>query len=319
MPIRFACHQCGKPYSVRDEYAGRKTKCTACGTPLTVPANPGFEVVPDEPASPANPGFEVVPDEPASPANPGFEVVPDEPASPANPGFEVVPDDEVTLTPLASATAEQPMLIWTNPDTTEQNIVMLSDDVLWASRLPERALPAACAKLRAGQPPAAVLGQRVNRIPLDQVKRVIANDQSTEVDVDHSSPITTATIGFDSLEARDEFFAELKERLPGRWTLGERKPKIWPRLSQPLAAIGLTLVIGFFLIPAASTAQETRSGPGARSVRIEGIIFILRGFGPIGVGLIVLLALLGFIGWLAYEISRIPPKRVVLAPRESKA
>lgn len=303
MRIRFACI-CGKSYSVRDELAGRKTKCTACGAALTLP-------IPDDVVD----AVEVVEE---VPANAGFEVVEETSEVPANAGFEVVEDDEVTLTPAAPAPAQHGLIIWTNPDTTEQNIVMLSDDTIWTSRLPERALRQAQAKLQAGHAPATVLGQRVNRIPLDRIKRVVADHHSSAVDIDYSSPITTVTISFDSLESRNEFFDELSGRLPKRWTLSERKPKIWPRLSQPLAAIGLMLVIGLFLIPAAATAQETRSNPetGQRSVRVEGILFLLRGLGPVGVGVIVFLCLVGFGAWLAYEISRIPPKRLVLAPRE---
>jgi hypothetical protein len=36
MPIEFTC-ECGKAYKVADEYAGKRTKCTACGQPVVVP------------------------------------------------------------------------------------------------------------------------------------------------------------------------------------------------------------------------------------------------------------------------------------------
>ncbi len=38
--ISFVCPGCGKSYSVADGYAGRTTRCKACGSPLTVPAAP---------------------------------------------------------------------------------------------------------------------------------------------------------------------------------------------------------------------------------------------------------------------------------------
>ena len=37
MPIQFACLNCGKSFSVKDELAGKKGKCSACGTPMQVP------------------------------------------------------------------------------------------------------------------------------------------------------------------------------------------------------------------------------------------------------------------------------------------
>lgn len=38
MPIAFACPGCAKSFRVADELAGRRSKCPACGTSLTVPA-----------------------------------------------------------------------------------------------------------------------------------------------------------------------------------------------------------------------------------------------------------------------------------------
>ena len=37
MPIEFSC-ECGKAFKVADEYAGKRSKCTACGKPVVVPA-----------------------------------------------------------------------------------------------------------------------------------------------------------------------------------------------------------------------------------------------------------------------------------------
>ena len=37
MSISFACTKCGKRYSVKDEFAGKKVKCAACGTSMTLP------------------------------------------------------------------------------------------------------------------------------------------------------------------------------------------------------------------------------------------------------------------------------------------
>jgi len=37
MPIAFACPSCAKSFRVADELAGRRSKCPACGTTLTVP------------------------------------------------------------------------------------------------------------------------------------------------------------------------------------------------------------------------------------------------------------------------------------------
>src|SRR5690349_19106565 len=45
MAIRFAC-QCGKPLQAPDNFAGRKMRCPACGTVLTIPAAEETAVLP---------------------------------------------------------------------------------------------------------------------------------------------------------------------------------------------------------------------------------------------------------------------------------
>src|SRR5262249_53173021 len=50
MPIQFTC-SCGRALQAKEEHAGRRVKCPACGAEATVP--PGDEaVVPDEAAQP---------------------------------------------------------------------------------------------------------------------------------------------------------------------------------------------------------------------------------------------------------------------------
>lgn len=45
MPIAFAC-TCGKGFQVKDEFAGKRTKCPACGAALTVPTAQALEPPP---------------------------------------------------------------------------------------------------------------------------------------------------------------------------------------------------------------------------------------------------------------------------------
>lgn len=42
MPIEFAC-ECGKAFKVADEFAGKRSKCPACGQPVVVPTPPPTE------------------------------------------------------------------------------------------------------------------------------------------------------------------------------------------------------------------------------------------------------------------------------------
>jgi hypothetical protein len=54
MLIAFSC-PCGKQFQVADSYAGKRTKCTGCGGPLTVPNPP-------PPPEPEEDEYEVVDD-----------------------------------------------------------------------------------------------------------------------------------------------------------------------------------------------------------------------------------------------------------------
>lgn len=40
MPINVSCGACGKPYTVKDELAGKRAKCTACGAMIPIPPAP---------------------------------------------------------------------------------------------------------------------------------------------------------------------------------------------------------------------------------------------------------------------------------------
>src|ERR1700733_3517304 len=56
--ISFACHKCGKTFSVPEEFAGRSARCKGCKEPLTVPqpapaAAPAPTPAPAEPAAAA--------------------------------------------------------------------------------------------------------------------------------------------------------------------------------------------------------------------------------------------------------------------------
>ncbi len=53
MPIEFAC-PCGKAFKVADAYAGKRSKCTACGLPVVVPSPTPGEL-PAEPTRPTAP------------------------------------------------------------------------------------------------------------------------------------------------------------------------------------------------------------------------------------------------------------------------
>lgn len=53
MPIKFACDQCGRTITVRDELAGKKGRCPGCQSVVTVPADGGGGALAEDPRAAA--------------------------------------------------------------------------------------------------------------------------------------------------------------------------------------------------------------------------------------------------------------------------
>jgi hypothetical protein len=92
MSISFAC-ACGKNFTVADEYAGKRTKCPACGAPLTVPA-PAGEPAPQKSESEEDAAYRALLEAPeadtaspnrAAPPASHFDQPPPPPARPTGP------------------------------------------------------------------------------------------------------------------------------------------------------------------------------------------------------------------------------------------
>lgn len=70
MSIAFNCASCGKKYSVKDEFAGKRVKCAACGATMVLPAVDAKPSLP--PAQTAAPNT-VSPKQPANPPGSIFD------------------------------------------------------------------------------------------------------------------------------------------------------------------------------------------------------------------------------------------------------
>lgn len=105
MPIDVECG-CGKTFRVKDEHAGKRGKCPACGEMLTIPApaakpptaeDEAFRLLsegPDPPAAPPPPRREWTAD-PVPPPRPAPPPVPAAPSGRrAIPGFNKAMDDD---------------------------------------------------------------------------------------------------------------------------------------------------------------------------------------------------------------------------------
>src|SRR5688572_6910480 len=70
MSIAFTCSSCGKKYTVKDEFAGKRVKCAACNNTMVLPAAGAKKTLP--PAEKTAPKV-VAPKEPAGPVGSIFD------------------------------------------------------------------------------------------------------------------------------------------------------------------------------------------------------------------------------------------------------
>jgi DNA-directed RNA polymerase subunit RPC12/RpoP len=71
MALSVRCGQCGKEFRVKDELAGKRVKCSACGQPIAIPAAAG-PTAPPAPKGPQQPARgPVAPRSPGMPPPPG--------------------------------------------------------------------------------------------------------------------------------------------------------------------------------------------------------------------------------------------------------
>jgi ribosomal protein S27E len=72
MALSVQCGQCGKEFRVKDELAGKRVKCSACGQPIAIPAAAGRAVAPAPKGAPAAKGPPAPARAPSAPRSPGL-------------------------------------------------------------------------------------------------------------------------------------------------------------------------------------------------------------------------------------------------------
>jgi ribosomal protein S27E len=124
MSIAFTCSSCGKKYTVKDEFAGKRVKCAACSTTMVLPAAGGKKPLP--PAEKATPKV-VAPKQSAEPLGSIFDELEPEGSSSAANGKVVMaghilqpqldPDeiDEFELEPPAEVKVDVGVFLDDNP------------------------------------------------------------------------------------------------------------------------------------------------------------------------------------------------------------
>jgi hypothetical protein len=296
MAVIVSC-QCGKKLRVKEELAGKRVRCPGCAAVVMVPAA-------DEPVE--------VEKERARPAAPPQRAA----RAPARP--EPEEDDEA---PRGEAEeGDEARSFWTQGG----KLLALSDEAIYVARLDEKQMRKARAALKQGTPVAEVLEEPDTVIPFEAVKKVEGNLYHEFIEVTwreaKASEDTETTIWSDTKEDRDEFVAELRQRLGPDW---KREVKEFGRLR---AAVAPLIVVGFFsfgtfcFYMAGAHPEDDKSGSGGKTVRtnIIGAIFVwvYNLLGPIAVAVLGGLCILAGVAWLVARLIK-PPIMLTLTPKEA--
>jgi len=210
MPIITPC-ACGKKLRTKDEFAGKRIKCPACGTILTVLAS-----VDDRPLQDA------------------FDEEQDT--------VELSAEQTRNLPP-----AKEPF--WINPRGSD-NLIALTDTALYVASLDDRGLTAAQAALEKGEAVWKVLKEAKTIIAFDEIERVESDLQESAMEIawkkDKSGRQLRSKIACADTKARDEIMDVLHERLGKGWRMQETEQSRLRAAALPLAACAILLLLGVY-------------------------------------------------------------------------
>lgn len=307
MPIQFSC-SCGKRLQMKEEWAGKAVRCPGCSSVVTVPA-----------ASPSPPSI-APPMAVPVPAPVAVSVPAPVPAPLAAPLPPIVP---VAPAPAAAAPTEQ--IAWLFPPKTENFLLAVTDQDLWAySKIFSTVRPEQ-EKLQARGDPGEVLGKDARRIPLTNVQKVALDKKRANLLIHYKERNKqdrwvekTREYFIDDVATRDQLFAALRQRLGPGWQIREEQVSpVWGIVGH---VILLLLTVG--AVPLLLWVIHWLQGPdllswmvgGSGRVRlvqwtIHGFQALLRWLGFILDGLVVLVAAIAFVFWTVLGVShvRMPP------------
>jgi len=288
MPILLAC-ACGKKLKVRDELAGKKVKCPACGA---VTAAGVSDVVEAAPAARMAKG-------PPAP-----------PPLPAQARDSDAPRDR--------AVGGEGHRSWRTEHFGTTRLLVAADDAVWFAKLDGDALEEAEEALERGEPPADVFGEAGASIPIASVAKVESNLHNSYFEVHYKTgkddEETYQTFTFKDKERRTEALKHLRDVFGPDFEYQRRELTRFQAMLMPLGMIALTIgVFGFFVFLAWSLQQP---GEGRIRTNILGLlaIYTVGWLGPIWTGAIGGLLVVLFVGWMVARILT-PPIEVTLKPR----
>lgn len=278
MPIITSC-ACGKTLRAKDEFAGKRLKCPACGQVITIPTQA------EEP-----PLADAKDDE-----NDTVEIT-------------LKPDQRLpgVLEPF-----------WFNPDDND-NLIALDDKAIYLASVNDQSLDELRQYLAQGRELAELLEDANTTIPLEDIKKIESNLHNDYIDVKWKPATawseTESTLWCADKEARNQIMEALRGRLGPEWKSAEVHYPRWRAALLPAGVGGCLLILSFAMYMAASGHDEPgdarRPRLGAKRKFMGYIVDLL---GPTVTLILGLLLLTACVGWLFVRV-RTPPIMWTLTP-----
>ncbi len=294
MPILLEC-TCGKKLKVRDELAGKKVKCPACGGVVVVSSSDVTEVIPAPRPSTLPPPL------------PGGKTGPPRPAA-----------QESDDTPI-----DEPPFYRECLREFTRGLLVLGADAIWFGRLKDDELEQAKRALDDGEPVEEALNEEAakSRIEFADIVEVNFNKHHKELQVQvpgaEKNEKENHNFHFDSHEERDDAFKELRRRLGRDWIYKRRDLNAFQAALAPLGTIAVVIAVFAFFVFLAWAFQQPAEGGGPRVIRttIWGILvmYTVGWLGPIWTGVLGGVIVVGCIVWMIIRMAT-PPIEITLKP-----
>ncbi|MCI0638207.1 MAG: hypothetical protein L0Y72_01055 [Gemmataceae bacterium] len=300
MPILLQC-RCGKKLKVRDEFAGKKVRCPACGE-ISVAGEAILEPEILAPAPIIRPG-----------------PPPLQPVQPVRARQEDEDDDDSEETPKKKSRGESECACFHFKSGGSQGLFILARDGICYDYFDNKKQAKNAAEdLENGEPLEDVLSKKAQAIPWDAIDKFITNLHLETLFVHYKAndDDTSTSFFFEPKEERDAALKELRRRLDDEF---KYKKEVFTPLTAAVAPLITIVAVAAATGGLAWLAHWMSTWEGSARVPIWAALFyyLFTWLGTTGTviigGVIVILCVV----WLFFRVAK-PPIEVTLQRRKKK-
>jgi hypothetical protein len=204
---------------------------------------------------------------------------------------------------------------WIDRKDDKAQLIVLTDEAVYAESLTPAAAAQAVEALEAGRSPAMVLGKDAKHVTFRSMTRVQYNEHETDIEFHHRDGKDDANVSvfIETPGLREQVFAAAQQQLSDTFAAYETHYSRWRAAFGPLIALTvfglgtLALRVAAIAIRAVDEVEVSGRRQGLKTL----FVWVLDTLGPMGVsvagGLLVLLS-----GWVLYSRLQEPQRLHIL-------